>query len=363
MAGWSDVTRLHDAGRRWFGSDNYAGAHPEVLAALVEANEGHQVSYGQDAYSARLAEVLGEHFGRAVDVYPMLTGTGANVVAMQAMLPRWGAVVCTEVAHINTDENAAPERVGGLKLLTVPAPDGRLTPELVAGRLGGRDDEHRAQPGVVSVAQSTELGTCYRPDDVAAICELAHREGLAVHMDGARLANAAVTLGVDLAAFTSDVGVDVVSLGGTKNGALGAEAIVVLNREVVSGVRYLRKIDMQLASKMRFISAQLLALYSGDLWLRSATHANAMARRLHDGLVGIPGVRVDLPVEANAVFAVLPPGVADRVREEFHFYDWDGQPGLVRLMCAFDTTEADVDALCAAVRREVAEDGLPRPGA
>lgn len=337
---------------RYFGSDNYAGVHPEVLAALAAANTGHAISYGGDAWTARLTEVLGAHFGRPVEVFPVFTGTGANVVALQSMLPRWGAVICAESAHINTDENAAPERVGALKLLTVPTPDGRLRPEDVAGRLGGRDDEHRAQPGVVSITQTTELGTCYTPEQVAAVCDLAHAEGLTVHMDGARLANAAATLGLPLRAFTSDVGVDVVSLGGTKNGAMGAEAVVVLNPEAVDGVKYLRKIDMQLASKMRFLAAQLLALFDGDLWLRSATHANAMAERLAAALRAVPGVDITLPVEANAVFAVLPVGVADHIRDAFHFYDWDGHPGLVRLMCSFDTTAEDVDALVSAVARE-----------
>jgi len=344
----------HPGAHRYFGSDNYAGVHPEVLAALAAANVGHQVSYGADTWTARLTEVLGGQLGRPVEVFPVFTGTGANVVALQAMLPRWGAVICTETAHINTDENAAPERVGALKLLTVPTPDGRLTPDGIRGRLGGRDDEHRAQPGVVSITQTTELGTCYNPDQVAALCELAHAEGLTVHMDGARLANAAATLGVPLRAFTADVGVDVISLGGTKNGAMGAEAVVVLNPDAVHGVKYLRKIDMQLASKMRFLSAQLLALFEGDLWVRSASHANAMAARLASAIADVPGVRISLPVEANAVFAVLPPGVADRIREEYHFYDWDGHPGLVRLMCSFDTTPEDVDDLVAAVRREAA---------
>ncbi len=344
------TTSLPPDARRYFGSDNYAGVHPEVLAALAAANTGHQVSYGADAWTARLTDVLADQLGRPVDVYPVFTGTAANVVALQAMLPRWGAVICTETAHINTDENAAPERVGGLKLLTAATSDGRLTPGDVASRLGGRDDEHRAQPGVVSITQTTELGTCYTPDQIAAICDLAHAEGLRVHMDGARIANAAASLRLPLRAFTADVGVDVLSLGGTKNGAMGAEAVVVLDPDAVEGVRYLRKIDMQLASKMRFLSAQLLALLEDGLWVRSAGHANAMATRLAAGLADLPGVSLALPVEANAVFAVLPPGVADAVREEFHFYDWDGTPGLVRLMCAFDTTEGDVDALVTAVR-------------
>lgn len=344
---------LHDPHRRDFGSDNYAGAHPEVLAAVAAANGGHTTSYGADAYTARLHDVLATHLGRPVEVFPVFTGTGANVVALQAMSPRWGGVVCSEWAHINTDENGAPERVAGLKLLQVPTRDGKITPEQVRARAGGRGDEHRAQPAVLSLTQSTEVGTCYTPDEIAALSDVAHELGMRVHVDGARLANAAAHLGVGLRELTADVGVDVVSLGGTKNGALGAEAIVVLEPSAVDGLRYLRKAGMQLASKMRFVSAQLLALFDGDLWLRSAGHANAMARRLADGLAGVPGVEVALPVEANAVFAVLPPGVADRVRRRYWFYDWDGRPGLVRLMCAFDTRPDDVDALVAAIAEAV----------
>ncbi|GEN78926.1 threonine aldolase family protein [Actinotalea fermentans] len=340
---------LHDPTRRDFGSDNYAGAHPEVLAAVAAANGGHQTSYGADVYTARLQDVLAAHFGRVVEAFPVFNGTGANVVALQAMVPRWGAAVCTEWAHINTDENAAPERVAGLKLLPVPTTDGKLTPQGLEARAGGRGDEHRAQPAVVSITQSTEVGTVYTPDEIGALADTAHALGLRVHLDGARIANAAAALGLPLRAFTSDVGVDVVSLGGTKNGALGAEAIVVLEPSAVDGLRYLRKMDMQLASKMRFVSAQLLALYDGDLWLRSAAHANAMAARLAGALAAVPGVEIALPVQANAVFAILPPGVADRVRERYWFYDWDGRPGMVRLMCSFDTTQTDVDELTASV--------------
>jgi threonine aldolase len=344
------VEPLHDAARRAFGSDNHAGVHPEVLAALAAANGGHQTAYGADLYTARLTEVLAKHFGRAVECFPVFTGTGANVVALQAMAPPWGAVICAESAHINTDENAAPERIGRLKLLPVPTPDGKLTAELIETRLGGRGDEHRAQPAVVSITQSAELGTCYTPAEIADICEVAHGYGLRVHLDGARLANAAATLDLSLGALTE--GVDVVCLGGTKNGALGAEVVVVLEPRSVQGVGYLRKIDMQLASKMRFVSAQLLALFDGDLWLRSAAHANAMATRLGDALTGL-GVPIVHPIQANAVFAVLPTGSAERLRGRFVFYDWDGSPGLVRLMCAFDTTPEDVDSFASAVADEL----------
>ena len=348
------MTRLHDPAWRGFASDNYAGAHPEVLQALAEANEGHQISYGEDAYTARLQEVLRGHLGEQAEAFPVFNGTGANVTALTAMLPRWGAVVTSANAHIHTDEGGAPERVMGLKLLTVPTPDGKLTPELIDREAWGYGDEHRAQPLVVSITQSTELGTVYTPDEVRAITEHAHSRGMTVHMDGARISNAAAALGVPLRAFTTDANVDVISLGGTKNGILFGEAIVVLNPDAANGLVFLRKLTMQLASKMRFISAQLLALYEGDLWLRSAQHANAMAARLRGAVADIDTVRFTQATDANAMFVILPPGVADRLRERFRFYDWNPATGEVRWMTAWDTTEADVDAFAAAIRAEVA---------
>ena len=343
------MTTLHDPTRIDFGSDNYAGAHPEVLAALAEANGGHVTAYGADPYTARLAEVLSDRLGRPAQVFPVFNGTGANVVALQSMLPRWGAVVCAATAHINTDENGAPERVGGIKLIPVPTPDGKLTPELVERHGRPLHDEHRAEPGVVSVTQSTELGTVYTVQELKAVADAAHALGLRVHVDGTRLANAAASLGVDLAALTGEASVDVLSLGATKLGAVVGDAIVVLEPAAVDGVAYLRKVDTQLASKMRFASAQLLALYEGDLWLRNASHANAMAARLRAGLETIPGVEPTQATQANALFVRLPVGLAAHLRERWHFYDWaDG--GEVRLMCAFDTPEADVDAFVASAR-------------
>ncbi len=340
---------LHDPDRRSFASDNFAGAHPEVLAALAEANGGHLTAYGADPYTARLGEVVKRHFGEPAEVFPVFNGTGANVVALQSMIPRWGAVVCAESAHVNTDENGAPERVAAIKLLPVATPDGKLTPELVALRARGFGDEHRAQPAAVSLTQPTELGTVYRPEEIGALAEQAHGLGMGVHVDGARLANAAAFLDLPLRAFTADVGVDVVSLGGTKNGLLSAEAVVVLRPSASDALLYLRKMNMQLASKMRFVSAQLLALFESDLWLRSARHANAMATRLSTSAARLPGVEVTQATEANAVFAVLPPGVAATVRRSFPFYDWEPVTGEVRWMCSFDTTPEDVDALVAAV--------------
>lgn len=349
-----ETAPLHDRSVTSFASDNYSGIHPEVLAALAAANGGHQTAYGEDVYTAALKDEMGRLFGKDVEVFPVFNGTGANVVGLQSLLPRWGAVVCAATAHINMDENGAPERVGGMKLLAVPTPDGKLTPELIDKEAWGFGDEHRAQPLAVSITQTTELGTCYTPAEVRAICEHAHSLGMKVHMDGARLANAAAHLGVPVREFTSDAGVDVLSFGGTKNGIMFGEAVVALNPEAADGLIYLRKMNMQLSSKMRFISAQLLALLANDLWLDSAAHANTMAARLRAAVEGLPGVEITRDTQSNGVFAVLPEGVADRLRTSFKFYDWDAAAREVRWMCSFDTTEADVDAFAAALRAELA---------
>lgn len=343
------VQTLHDPTWRSFASDNYAGVHPEVLDAIAAANGGHQISYGADVYTAKLAEVAATHFGERVEIFPVFNGTGANVVALQSILPRWGAVVCAETAHIHTDENGAPERVGGLKLLTVTTPDGKLTPDLVDRQAWGWGNEHRAQPLAVSITQSSELGTVYTPSEVAAIAAHAHARDMWVHMDGSRVANAAAFLGTGLREVTSNAGVDVLSFGGTKNGLLSGEAVVVLNPDASTGLAYLRKMNMQLASKMRFVSAQLIALLEADLWLRSARHANAMALRLAVAIADLEHVTLTQPVQANALFAVLPTGAAHRLRDTFPFYDWNPTTGEVRWMCSFDTTPEDVDRFAVAI--------------
>jgi threonine aldolase len=352
------VNTLHDPAARGFASDNYSGVHPEVLEAIAAANGGHQGAYGSDAYTSRLQEVMAQHFGEGTQAYPMFNGTGTNVVALQSMLPPWGAVVTAATAHIHVDEGGAPERVAGLKLLTIPTSDGKLTPELIDREAWGWGDEHRAQPLVVSITQSTELGTLYTVDEIAAIATHAHVLGMRVHLDGARISNAAASLNVPLRAFTRDAGVDVLSFGGTKNGAMLGEAVVVLNAEASAGLTFLRKFDMQLASKMRFVSAQLIALLEGDLWWRNATHSNAMAQRLRAGIEAgladgtIKGVTFTQPTQANGIFATVPDGVADRLRASFAFYDWDAAINEVRWMCSFDTSEEDIDALIAAIARE-----------
>ncbi|GAA4220764.1 threonine aldolase [Streptosporangium album] len=349
----TDAIRRHDPLVKGFASDNYAGVHPEILQAIALANGGHQIAYGDDVYTQALQEVFRRHFGPAAEVWPVFNGTGANVVALRAMTAHWEAVVCTESAHIHTDEGGAPERTAGLKLLPVPTPDGKLTPELIDRQAWGFGDEHRAQPKVVSITQTTELGTLYTPEEIRAICDHAHELGMLVHLDGARATNAAAALDVPLRAFTTDAGVDVLSFGGTKAGLMFGEAVVVLNPEAVRGLRYLRKTAMQLASKMRFVSVQFEALLAGDLWLRNARNANAMARRLAAAVREIPGVEVPRPVQANAVFAILPPEVTERLQKRFRFYTWNVATGEVRWMTAFDTTEADVDAFALAVAEEL----------
>jgi len=332
-----------------FASDNYAGAHPAILEAVAAANVGWARAYGDDEWTARLRERLRELFG-AVEAFPVFNGTGGNVTALSAVLRPYEAVVCAETAHINVDECGAPERVAGAKLVDVPTPDGKLTPELVRLRLTGFGDQHHVQARVVSISQSTELGTLYTPAELRALADVAHEAGLLLQMDGARLVNAAEALGVELRELTSDCGVDVLTLGGTKCGLLGAEAVVFFRPDLAAEYLYARKQGTQLASKMRFISAQLLRLFEGGLWRETAGHANAMARRLGDGVDGTPGATLAYPVQANAVFAALPVRAIDELHERYHFYVWDEEDGVVRLMCSWQTTPEDVDDLVAALR-------------
>lgn len=334
---------------RGFASDNYAGVHPTVFEAMNRVNQGHQVAYGEDDETAKLLSLIRDEFGPKAEVFPVFNGTGANVVALTAAMPRWGAIIATETAHIHTDEGGAPERVSGLKLFTVAPVGGKLTPDGLRSQAFGRGDEHRAQPMAVSITQSTELGTVYTTDEIAELAEVAHSLDLVVHMDGARLFNAAASLGKSFREFTSELGVDLVSLGGTKNGAMAAEAIVVVNPDTVDGLIYLRKLSMQLASKMRFVSAQLVALLTGGLGMSLASHSNSMAallrRKLEEEIQAgtITGLDFSQPTEANAVFALLDPKKSDAIREHVRFYDWDRTRGEVRWMCAWDTTEEDID--------------------
>ncbi|MGF6887718.1 threonine aldolase [Nocardia sp. GAS34] len=349
----TDAMRKHDQDVRNFASDNWAGVHPEVLEALALANGGHQPAYGADDYTTGLQHIVARHFGERARLYPVCTGTGSNVVALQAVLPRWGAVITAESAHVNGDECGAAEKVGGIKIYPVATPEGKLTPELVDRQAWGRGNEHRAQPLAVSITQSTELGTCYSVEEIRALCDHAHELGMLVHLDGARLCNAAAYLGAGLGELTTDAGVDIVSFGGTKNGLMLAESVVVPDADRIRDIEYLRMSSTQLASKMRFVSAQFEALLAGDLWRRNAVHANAMAARLAAAAERIEGVRITRSVQSNAVFAVLPPEVTERLRKRFAFHIWDESTGEVRWMCAFDTSPEDVDAFTDALAQEM----------
>jgi threonine aldolase len=331
--------------RKSFGSDNHAGVHPVVMAAIAEANAGDASPYGADPWTARATAGLKRLAGASGEVYLVLNGSGANVLGLGLLLGRHEAVICPESAHINTDECGSAERILGTKLLTVPAPHGKLTPELIARRLGGRGDEHFAQPAVVCVTQATEFGTCYSLAELGAIHEFSASNGLRVYMDGARLANAAAHLRCSLAELAEHA--DVLSFGGTKNGAMGVEAIIVMRDRDTAAAPYLRKQHMQLVSKMRYLGAQVNALVEDDLWLRNAGHANAMACRLRDGLAAIPGVEVVYPVESDAVFARLDKRRIAALQQDWVFHVWDEDSGIVRWMTAFDTPEASVDEFLA----------------
>ncbi len=341
------------AAMKGFASDNYSGAHPEVLEAMTAANAGHAIAYGADPWTARAQGLLGEHFGDQAQSFLVFNGTGANVCILRAMCRPWHAVVCASGAHVNVDEGGAPEFLVGAKLLDLPTTDGKLTPELVRTVIARVGDEHAVQPRVVSITQSTELGTLYDVRETRALADLAHAHGMYLHVDGARLANAAAALGAPLRAFTTDAGVDAVSFGGTKNGMVSGEAVVLLAPELADGFAWIRKQSMQLASKGRFLAAQFVALLEGDLWLRSAEHANAMAARLARAVAELPGVRVTQATQANAVFAVLGPEVTAELQRQWPFYVWDEATGEVRWMCSWDTTPEEVDAFAAAVAAAV----------
>jgi threonine aldolase len=341
------------AARRGFASDNAATVHPAVLEAIARVNVGHAYGYGHDPWTEAVQARFREHFGEQAQAFLVFNGTGANVLCLRACCRRWEAAICTDTAHLNVDECGAPEAVAGVKLLPAPHMDGKLTVDRAERLITRVGDEHAVQARVASISQSTELGTVYTVDEVRALSEAAHARGLYLHVDGARLSNAAAALGVSLRALTADAGVDVVSFGGTKNGLLGAEAVVLLEPRLAEGFEYIRKQSMQLASKMRFLAAQFDALLANDLWLSLAAHANAMAARLSRAVYDVPGVKVTRPVQANAVFATLPAGATAALQEQFPFYVWDEAAGEVRWMCAWDTTEEDVDTFAGALRAAV----------
>jgi threonine aldolase len=327
---------------RSFASDNNAVVHPEVLEAIRRANEGHTVGYGTDPYTESAVGKFREQFGTDVAVFFVFNGTAANVLSLQALTRPYHAVLCPELSHIYVDECGAPEKLTGCKLVPLPAPDGKLTVETVSHAYHGIGDQHHVQPRVISITQSTEMGTVYKRAEVEALARFAHEREMYLHMDGARISNAVAAQQLTLRQATRDLGVDVLSFGGTKNGLMGVEAVVFFRPEQAENFSFVRKQGMQLASKMRFLSVQMEALLTNDLWRRNAEHANRMARLLEQEVKKLPGINVVYPVEANGVFAKIPREAIQKIQERYFFYVWSEEESVVRWMCSFDTTEEDV---------------------
>lgn len=328
--------------KRGFASDNNSGIHPEILKALSAANEGHAVGYGGDELTEKAVSRFKQEFGEKTDVYFVFNGTGANVLSLSTLTRSFHSIICAETAHIQVDECGAPEKFTGSKLLPVKTTKGKITPDEIAKYLHGFDFEHHSQPGIISISQVTELGTVYSVDEIKAITSLAHQYGLFVHMDGARIANAAVALNLPFRAFTVDAGIDVLSFGGTKNGMMLGEAVLFFNPELSKNSKYIRKQSMQLFSKMRFVSAQFLAYFNNDLWKKNAEHSNRMASLLEKQVREIPKIQLTQEVEANGVFAIVPREIIPKLQEKYFFYMWDEHRSEVRWMTSFDTQEEDI---------------------
>jgi threonine aldolase len=339
--------------KRSFASDNNAGVHPEMIDAIAAANEGHVVAYGDDPFTARAVKVFQKHFGKDIAVYFVFGGTGANVLGLKAMTNSYEAVICADTAHINVDECGAPEKFTGCKLLNIRTPDGKIRVEQIKPFMHGVGFEHHVQPRVISVSQATEMGTVYSKSELKTLARFAHDNNMLLHVDGARIANAAVSLNASLKEITVDAGVDVLSFGGAKNGMMYGEAVVFLNKKLGEGFKYIRKQGMHLPSKMRFISAQFEVLLAGDLWRRSAAHANRMARVLGSELEKVPGIKLTQPVEANGVFAIIPEKYIAALQKKYFFYVWNEEISECRFMASFDTTEEDIHDFVSLVRKIV----------
>ena len=328
---------------RSFGSDNNSGVHPRILAAMAQANSDHTIAYGDDAWTREAEECIRVMLGnREIEPYFLFNGTGANVVALQACTLPFHSILCASTAHIAVDECGAPVKLTGAVLKEIPAPDGKLTPALVLPHLHGFGFEHHSQPKVIAISQTTELGTCYTPDEVRALADLAHAHGMLLFVDGTRIANACAYLDLSLKEITADCGVDIFTLGGTKNGLMFGEALIPLRKELAEHIRYYRKQTTQLYSKMRFLTAQFIPYLTEGLWLQNARHANAAAHKLHDEMRKIMGIQITQPVQSNALFFILPKEVTDRLRERYFFYDWDESRNEMRLVCSWDTSAEDI---------------------
>lgn len=325
-----------------FASDNNSGVHPEILKAMASANQGHEIAYGDDLYTLDAIKIFREKFGEKTEVFFVFNGTGANVTGLASATQSFHSVICAETAHIQTDECGAPEKLTGCKLLPTATQNGKLTPQSVAPHLHGFDFEHHSQPRIISISQTTELGTVYRPDEIRALAELAHNHNMLLHMDGARIANAAVFLDMDFREFTKDCGVDILSFGGTKNGMMMGEAVLFFNPETAANTKYIRKQNMQLYSKMRYVGAQFIAYFKDDLWRKTATRANKMAKLLEREISKIPQIKITQPVDANGVFAIIPQEIIEPLQQHFFFYVWDEAKFEVRWMTSFDTEEEEI---------------------
>ncbi len=337
--------------QRGFASDNNAGVHPAVMNAMRAVNEGHEIAYGDDQYTQQVTRKMKKIFGDDSEIFFVFIGTAANVLGLSSVTQPYNAVITTDTAHIHVDECGAPEKFTGCKLLTTSTPDGKLTIDLIKQHMHGFGFEHHAQPRVISITQSTELGTLYTVDEIRAIADYAHENGLLLHMDGARISNAAVALDTGFYEMTGGAGVDVLSFGGTKNGLMYGEAVVFFDQQLCTDFKYRRKQGMQLASKMRYIATQFDAFLENDLWKENAAHANHMAQKLHDAVKDIPSVVITRAVEANAVFAKIPASLIPELQEKFFFYVWDEDTSEVRWMCSFDTTEEDIERFAALLKK------------
>ncbi len=329
--------------KRGFASDNNAGVHPDVLKEMLAVNVGHTIGYGSDIYTEQAKELFRSHLGKSAEIFFVFTGTAANVLGLSGVTRPWNSVITAFSAHIEQDECGAPEKFTGCKVLTVDTSDGKITVDMLEKHMHGFDFEHHSQPRVISVTQATEMGTVYKPDEIKRISDFAHKNNMLLHMDGARISNAAVALDLPFKTFTTDAGVDVLSFGGTKNGMMFGEAVCFLEPGLSENFKYIRKQGMQLASKMRFISAQYIAYFSNDLWKKCATHSNSMAIMLYERVKDIKGLKVTQPVQSNGVFVVIPHSVAENLSKEYFFYPWNEKISEYRLMTSWDTSEDDIE--------------------
>lgn len=341
--------------RRGFASDNNAGVHPEILKEIESVNKGHVIGYGDDHYTKEAQELFRIIFGPSTEVFFVFTGTAANVLGLTGVTRSWNSVITAYTAHIEQDECGAPEKYTGCKVLTVDTPDGKLRKELLTKHLHGFDFEHHAQPKVVSITQATEMGTVYTPEEIRSLADFVHGYGMLLHMDGARIANAAAALDLPFRDFTTEAGVDVLSFGGTKNGMMFGEAVCFLKEGLSDNFKYIRKQGMQLASKMRFISAQFIAYFRNDLWLKNARHANMMGKKLAERINRIEGIKITQSVDANGVFVILPGDVAEEIRSTYFFYPWNQELSEYRLMTSWDTTEKDIEGFADLLEKKMKE--------